>query len=900
MSTSQSVRFREKIVRIQTIVLNGVPYLRLKDVQRQFPSAVAFAIDNIQLSFLTDDNGSDLEPLRIIAQPDQVLDIVEPFNRQSLTTQVKAEIKDMNNKIDLILVNTQETLIRLKQLMTQLYEIHEYTTPRYFFILPVEQYSGTLLENIQDFFLLHFKLYFLCECSDKASELHIAPHRGYSIRRPKDFIRQYESYLRTTFIITRGILATAGVCIPDVRDFSTHFSHAIVPQIQKFDEKYIKNSLNLVATLLNTNKSGLAMADLQNARMQDVQFRELESYLETTDNKHSLGNLYRVVTHDGHVRWVCHEHYDSISFNRKMTEFIELIKSFGMFYDQERKAVFIRDIQLTTKILDAFRDILTKGFNILSLTIEQCSMNDNDLNKLLDCIINRSSIHHLTIIKSTIKVSKWWGMSEEKYICEYISIRIQNQLLDIQVSRFDMSKGDMKMLTEIIMQNKVCRVLNLFGNDFQGYEQDFRQCLQSNQQLTSLIISHVNNIEYLCEIFSKTTSINYLKLSFWSCLPSVRTRFCQILENNSSLIEFHLMNHHCFDDEDFFVQLLTILRGHVSIKHVTLYVCQMKSSDRKETALIDALTHHSFINCLHISESVISEEFIQAIIDASENNSSLIELNFYNCQIDEYDISRLHLLVKNHRLSKLNFSSEQYWSIVAEEIHRNHETIPYENTKLIEFIRENASRYDVQLDNRSLTDQDMKIITQEAIINKQCKRLRLASNQLTSIGIMILSDALKSDHTLYGLYLDKNYVCDEGVYFLVKRILYKNTTLKKLGLSHNRITDEGLKHLAYLMKNNDTITNLYLSGNQFTDDGIELLMKSIETSNKTLEQLDLSKQKFLSDRSIQSIIAMILHHPTLFELKIYECNLTESGKERLKVLEKMKKNFKVYVNNYLN
>ena len=102
------------------------------------------------------------------------------------------------------------------------------------------------------------------------------------------------------------------------------------------------------------------------------------------------------------------------------------------------------------------------------------------------------------------------------------------------------------------------------------------------------------------------------------------------------------------------------------------------------------------------------------------------------------------------------------------------------------------------------------------------------------------------------------------------------------------------------MKNNDTITNLYLSGNQFTDDGIELLMKSIETSNKTLEQLDLSKQKFLSDRSIQSIIAMILHHPTLFELKIYECNLTESGKERLKVLEKMKKNFKVYVNNYLN
>jgi hypothetical protein len=68
MITSQSVRFRDTTVQIQTVILNGVSCLRLRDVKLRFPTASVLSIDNTQLSFLHDEKGNDLEPLRIEAE----------------------------------------------------------------------------------------------------------------------------------------------------------------------------------------------------------------------------------------------------------------------------------------------------------------------------------------------------------------------------------------------------------------------------------------------------------------------------------------------------------------------------------------------------------------------------------------------------------------------------------------------------------------------------------------------------------------------------------------------------------------------------------------------------------------------------------------------------------------
>ncbi len=132
--------------------------------------------------------------------------------------------------------------------------------------------------------------------------------------------------------------------------------------------------------------SKIAAKELQRTPLQGAHLRELESYLEVIDRKNSLGNLYRTVTDDGHVRWVCLEHYNSIGFNRKMSDYIREFEAFGGKFNRKTNEGIINEINLTTKNIQILCDSLTNGFNILSLKFEKCSFNENDLDILLSII----------------------------------------------------------------------------------------------------------------------------------------------------------------------------------------------------------------------------------------------------------------------------------------------------------------------------------------------------------------------------------------------------------------------------------------------------------------------------------------------------------------------------------
>ncbi|CAF0930345.1 unnamed protein product [Adineta steineri] len=79
----QSVRFHDTLVQIQTIVFNGIECLCLEDVQHRFPSITVLCIDNIQLAFLRDTNGTQLTPLRIEACPDKIIEAIEPIGKSN-------------------------------------------------------------------------------------------------------------------------------------------------------------------------------------------------------------------------------------------------------------------------------------------------------------------------------------------------------------------------------------------------------------------------------------------------------------------------------------------------------------------------------------------------------------------------------------------------------------------------------------------------------------------------------------------------------------------------------------------------------------------------------------------------------------------------------------------------
>jgi hypothetical protein len=273
---------------------------------------------------------------------------------------------------------------------------------------------------------------------------------------------------------------------------------------------------------------------------------------------------------------------------------------------------------------------------------------------LLDVIINRSSIRCLEII--ALDVSNWFG--KIKYICEYIIIDFINQSLKIRCHD-QYQFGNAQMLTRILLQNKIYRSFDFSACDFFKQEQELSRCLDGNQMLTTLVVNYSNNVDILNAISNlKNNTLHQLKLKHSLGLPSTLSLFCEILKNNQTLIEIDLMDSNEFTDETFIVNLLNTLREHKSIKHLSLRVCNISPSSQKEVCLRDSLLKDKFISRLCLSKSIISHEFTQALVHASQEHRSLTHLEFYENQIDANDISQLQSLYKNETLIHLIVSEK--------------------------------------------------------------------------------------------------------------------------------------------------------------------------------------------------------------------------------------------------
>ena len=189
----------------------------------------------------------------------------------------------------------------------------------------------------------------------------------------------------------------------------------------------------------------------------------------------------------------------------------------------------------------------------------------------------------------------------------------------------------------------------------------------------------------------------------------------------------------------------------------------------------------------------------------------------------------------------------------------------------------------------------METIVKQALIDKECTRLDLGYNVITSRGATILAEALKQNTTLEELDFHNNRVSDLGVRSLAEVLSSNTSMVKALGLGSNGITDKGAEHLAEMLKTNQTITWLALAGNQIGDRGVQLLADTLAHQNTNLHVLSLHVNKSISDASVDAIIHMLQHNKSLKKLWMQDCNISEDGKDKLREVAKLKQGFSLYL-----
>jgi len=185
----------------------------------------------------------------------------------------------------------------------------------------------------------------------------------------------------------------------------------------------------------------------------------------------------------------------------------------------------------------------------------------------------------------------------------------------------------------------------------------------------------------------------------------------------------------------------------------------------------------------------------------------------------------------------------------------------------------------------------MEFICKAAIVDKQCRNLRLENNDITAKGITVLADTLYGNTTLVELHLSNNSISDMGVHALAQVLSINNHTLEWLEIHSNKITDEGAEYLAEMLKTNKKLTRLGLCFNQITDCGVRLLATAITCYNETLQWLHLASNQSITDGSVDKLVEMLTHNRSLRGLWLTDCILSTNAAKKLKQVVQSNKNF---------
>ncbi|KAF9981657.1 hypothetical protein BGZ65_003707 [Modicella reniformis] len=349
---------------------------------------------------------------------------IEMDKNKQLQEQMVQMQKTMDEKQDQAIRMQRQTLDRLaiiqsrvQAILTQTYELHEYPIPRLFIVLPKavglrDKFKGLLSDQ--------FRLYFLCECgthtmsevSKTPHEIHLAKHEGYDLDQPTEFFERYGSYVLTLMQMIKYGIVAAGLVVPPLANFKivdgldTAQKH--LEYLKKNIAPLVEDTIGFLQDIKSNNEMGSELATdhtefEQLEALEGADLRQLGSYLKVKDKGCVLGNLYRIVTPEGHVKWVCFDHYKTSyreSAIRQLRDIIEINN--GRFIEEKgRIEIGITSNTLAKQFYDAM--VKARGIQELDITLKWDATMDN-LRSLCNAI-TKANVIHLTVDGTHFKSS---------------------------------------------------------------------------------------------------------------------------------------------------------------------------------------------------------------------------------------------------------------------------------------------------------------------------------------------------------------------------------------------------------------------------------------------------------------------------------------------------------------
>ncbi|KAF9425889.1 hypothetical protein BGZ76_003030 [Entomortierella beljakovae] len=348
---------------------------------------------------------------------------VELVKNHSLQLQVYNNQLQMEVNQKEMLQIQKQTLDRLEKIHNQIqtvmvnnYQLYEDPMPRLFIILPqrilplttsLPQQNGETLDTPE------FRLYFLCECgrhtmtpdTEGYHTVHIAKHQGYDLVRPMEFYKKYGNHILALLQMLKYGYTSREMTVLTLDEFEKSGGMDVVKDIaqttKKTSAELVDISIEFLQNIFKDSSSTIDASDSTDYKALDsADLKQLESNLKVSESSRSLGNLYRMVSPEGFVKWICADHYREKyrhSATQKFKDFVACCE--GIFLEESGKVVVSIDNTQSKGFYEVLEQV--RGVQDLDVTLNW-DVSLDDLRKL-GTAVTRANITHFSINGSVFK-----------------------------------------------------------------------------------------------------------------------------------------------------------------------------------------------------------------------------------------------------------------------------------------------------------------------------------------------------------------------------------------------------------------------------------------------------------------------------------------------------------------
>ncbi|KAF9364241.1 hypothetical protein BGX34_002112 [Mortierella sp. NVP85] len=402
--------------------------------------------------------------------------------------------------------------------------------------------------------------------------VHLAKHEGYDLERPNEFFRKYGAHILTLLQMLKYGIIAAGIMVPPLAHLRLADELDKVKDGLEMAESSIEPKVDYTIQYLEgvaTNNTGADQPMTTNRDMQDTtksnnhvnnqdsvhdfeplegaDLRHLSSFLKVKDESKVLGNLYRIVTSDGHVKWVCLDHYrenyrgsaiklfrEAVTLNRgtfeeatgKVTVGLTSSATAQQFYEALERAKFIQELNLvldwdtTLEDLRLLRETIRKT-NVLILKLDFCNSQGptRDLfnrNRRYDPILQmmaNTKLHALYLQRC----DGFWNRLTKTVASTATSMSsaIQLRILSVQ-GAIENWKGEMSRMDEVLRSCAHLAELKLQCSDVDATYEMVKKATGGFQHLERLELSvnqggHQEHVEVMIE--QPRAEISYMAIT---------------------------------------------------------------------------------------------------------------------------------------------------------------------------------------------------------------------------------------------------------------------------------------------------------------------------------------------------------------------------------------------------